>query len=718
MVLMKFIFVMLFIFSYAMGQPVKCDPYKSKEDRIADCRLLLNQAYKEALKEDQGLIHAQLRLTAYKIAKYIYDKNLGPESEPLKAFSKELLSEQLVNEANELSGDLQSRINGFYLSRNQEQELNTEDALLDLAAKYQDLNDYELSKILVQTQKSTDLFNQNDVSMLWFVSEVNQEVNNKESTLVSNAVKSIMSFNQSLPQEDREKEYVKNIADANLKLKGELYKIKNDVFKSNKCDCVGDYNKTEEELRRENKKFPQNNSIFLNCRDLNEDELINTDFLDGLHQILLNSSSEVKFNDNLPLKFRPNRVNSNDVRLLQDDLNSDKYSNKDRIVNYYKTGLYENNGECQSFTIVDKETQTTSIYSIDGEKIFETNVIMAKPRQGANQVVFNPDSELREFNNGSYSRSTSAGVFYSVMDMDPLERSAREYDKEFQDRVFVLGTRHKNGDDYSYDDKITIALHGVPSSKYISNAQERLASFDGGNRNLSTGCVNIEGYAFDMLNNLSQNHCPVYILPEDPDNYFHVKNRELLFSTSKPERKRGEENPLRCQGSVSILPNGEAKCNGEWKEDPNNINKYHFTDLSDKQTVTDYLVGEGKNAVVDELFKNKNILIEEVTKNNIDEEDYTDLVALTYALSEGQDSFNAQATFKDLYNAFYKLQTNKGINFERMSMEDKRLTILGYYQDPSGFIKDQGESYAPIITARSVSENVRLSERVRFIYDQ
>lgn len=702
---------MLFLFSYAMGQPVKCDPSKSLEDRISSCRLLLNQAYKEALKEDNGLIHTQLTLTSYKIAHHIYSKNLGPQTEPLKAFSKDLLSEELVNEANESSGNLRERINDFYIKENEDEITNSENALLELETKYQDLNDYELSKILIQTQKSTDLFNQNDVSMLWFVNEVNKQVNNKESRLVSNAVKEILNVNAKLSNEDREKEYVKNIAQANLKLKGELYKIKNEVFKNNKCDCVGDYKET-------NDKFPQNNSIFLSCRDINEDKLISDDFLDGLHSVLLNSSGEVKFNDNLPLRFRPNRVNSNDVRLLQDDLNSEKFSNRDRIVNYYKTGLYQNNGNCQSFTIIDKEKQTTSIYSIHGDKIFETNAIMAKSREGANQVVFNPDSELRLFNNGTYSRSTSAGVFYSVLDMDPLERSARKYDEEFKDRVFVLGTRHKNGDNYTYDDKITIALHGVPSSEYVSNAQERLASFDGGNRNLSTGCVNIEGYAFDMINNLSQNHCPLYILPEDPNNYFHIKNRELLFSTDKPKRKEGTENPMRCQGTVSILPDGEPRCNGEWKEDPNNVNRYYFSEMSDKKTVVDYQVGEGKNKVVDELFNKKNELIENVTENNIDEEDYTDLVSLTYALSEGQANFNAEATFKDLYNAYFKLKSKKNINFERISMEDKRLTIMGYYQDPSGFIADQGESYAPIVSSRSVSENVKLSERVRFIYDQ
>jgi hypothetical protein len=708
---MKFIFVMLLTFSHVMGAPVKCEPNKSVEDKIRDCRLLLKQEYKEALKKDQGLINAQLTLTANKIAKIIYDKNLSPLSEPLKAFSKELLNEALVNEANVASGNLQVDINNLYLAREQDEIAPVEDAILELETKYKDLNDYELSKILLQTQTLSQTFNQNDISMLWFVSEVNKEVNQKESRLVSGAVKKILEFNQGLPKNDQEKELVKNIAQSQIKLKGELYKIKNKVFASNKCDCLSDYQKT-------NDHFPQNNSILGLCRDLNEDEVVRSDFLEGLHDVLLNTSNEVKFNDKLPLRFRPNKVNSIDVRMIQDDLNSDKYSNRERIVNYYKTGLYEDDGKCQSFTIVDKEKQTTSVYSIDGAKIFETNAIIARSRKGANQVVFNPDSELRLFNNGSYSRSTSAGVFYSVLDMDPLERSARKYDDEFKDRVFVLATKHENGDSVTYDDKITIALHGMPSSEYVSNVQERLASFDGGNRNLSTGCVNIEGYAFDMINNLSQNHCPLYILPEDENNYFHIKNRELQFSSNIPERKRGTESPKRCSGSVVIMPNGEPKCNGEWQEDPANTNRYYFTPLSSKETLIDYSVGEGKNEVVNRLFKEKTNLIKEVASNNIDEEDFTDLVALTYALSEGQDNFKSEDTFKDLYNAFYKLKVNKEIQFDRMSLEDKRLTILGYYQDPNGFIKEQGESYAPIESTRSVSENVKLSQRVRFIYGQ
>jgi len=706
---MKIFFVMLLISIAALGQAMKCDSNKSKSDRIRDCRLLLKQAYKDTLKKDQGYLNAQLALVSYKVAKLIFDKDLGnSSSEPLKNLSQNLLSSELLDNLNSNSDNIRTDLNTLYFE-NQNEQVNNENIALEIDSTYEDLDDFQFSKIISQLREKNDYFSQEDLSSLWFVSAVNESVNNKKSNIVSNAVKRILDYNKELSQVEKEKQLVKNIALSKLKVKGELYKIKNDVFQAHKCDCVGDY---------QQESNSQNNSILLSCEQA-EEQLIEDDFISGLHEILLKTPAQAVFNDQLPLRFQPKSVNSQDVRMLQDQLNTDDFSNRERIIQFYKTGLYENKGDCQSFTVVDKKNQTTSVYSIDGNKIFETNAIMAKPRSGSNQVVFNPDSELREFNNGSYSRSTSAGVFYNILDLDPIERRARKYDDEFDDRVFVLGTRSRNkSGEYEYDDKITIALHGVPIKDYVSNANERLASFDGGNRNLSTGCVNIEGYAFDMVNNLSQNHCPMYILPEDDKNYFHIKNRELSFSTSINERKEDKESPMRCSGEVVIGPNGKPICNGQWTQDPNNHNRYYYSPLSHKQTIRDYRVGESKVKVVDDLMKNKDQLIREITKEQIDEEDFTDLAAMTYALSVGENNFKTMDTFKDLYNAYYKLKENQGINFERMSVEDKRLTILGYYQDPSGFRKDQGNTYAPVITKRSVSENIQLSSRVRFIYDQ
>jgi hypothetical protein len=55
-------------------------------------------------------------------------------------------------------------------------------------------------------------------------------------------------------------------------------------------------------------------------------------------------------------------------------------------------------------------------------------------------------------------------------------------------------------------------------------------------KKLSSGCVNLEGYTYDIIDEFMQNDCPMYILPEDPDNYFVVKNGELKFGSSIQER--------------------------------------------------------------------------------------------------------------------------------------------------------------------------------------
>lgn len=703
---MKFVMLILILSSCALYARNNCEP-KSDIQRIKDCRSFLRAGFKEALMQDKGLLNAQLNLTAYKLAKLIYEKDLGSnQSDAMRALAGELLDESLLNSANNESGNLREDINQFY-NENIPAAPEGLPTLETISDQYEELSDLQISQILSLNNTETSNFDQNDISTLWFVNAVNQELNNKDSFLISKALSRILAYQSDLTPLQKEKRIVDNIARSKLEMQAKLYEIKNEVFRRNKCDCIGDYNQYEN---------AQNNSILLSCQE-NEDEIIANDFIAELHSVLINSPDEVKAQTELKLKFKPKAVNSHDVRKIQDYLNNPEISNHDRIVNFYKAGLYEDNGDCHSFTVIDKKSQTTSIYNIHGDKIFETNAIMARPRTGSNQVVFNPDGELREFNNGTYSRTTSAGIFYSVLDMDPVERRARKYDDEFNDRVFVLATKDEQNGQTVYDDKITVALHGVPINNYVGNANERLASFDGGNRNLSTGCVNIEGYAFDMINNLSQNHCPLYILPEDENNYFHIRNRELQFSTDIPERRKGEEVPKRCQGVVSFV-DGETQCTGEWITDPNgNVNRYYYSDMSKKETITDYKVGEAKNLVLEELMDNKSDLIQNVTRSQIDEEDFSDLSALSYALSVGENNFKAVDTFKDLYNAYYKLR-NQGINFERMNVEEKRMTILGYYLEPSGFQIDQGETYAPINRSKSVGEYLELSERVRFIYEQ
>ena len=704
---MKFVMLIFILGLSAVYARNNCEP-KSQMQRIKDCRTLLKAGYKEALMHDKGFLNAQLNLSAYKLAKVIYEKDLGNnQTEAMRGLASELLNNDLVESANNQSANIRSDINSFYQNANVELPENTI-GLNELQANYADLSDLQISHVLSLNNEETSDFNQNDISTLWFVNAVNREINGSDSFLISKALKRILNYQSDLSPAEKEKQIVDNIARSQLEMQAKLYEIKNEVFRRNKCDCVGDYNEYVN---------AQNNSILLSCLE-NEDEIIENDFISSLHAVLFNSPSEVKAQTELKLRFKPKEVNSQDVRRIQDYLNNPEISNKDRIIDFYRSGLYEDTGDCHTFTIIDKVSQTTSVYNIHGDKIFETNAIMAKPRTGSNQVVFNPDGELREFNNGTYSRTTSAGVFYNVLDMDPIERRARKYDEEFNDRVFVLATKDERSGEAVFDDKITIALHGVPINNYVNNANERLNSFDGGNRNLSTGCVNIEGYAFDMVNNLSQNHCPMYILPEDENNYFHVKNRELQFSTSIPERRAGSEVPKRCQGVVSLV-DGKTQCTGEWIEDPNgNVNRYYYSDISHKKSISDYRVGEVRNQVVQELFDKRVSLIEETTRSQIDEEDFIDLSAITYALSEGEDNFKATDTFKDLYNAYYKLKNNQGINFDMMSVEDKRMTILGYYLDPNGFESDQGSTHTRINRSKSVSEYLDLTERVRFIYNE
>ncbi|MEX0798999.1 MAG: hypothetical protein WD025_06125, partial [Bacteriovoracaceae bacterium] len=302
-------------------------------------------------------------------------------------------------------------------------------------------------------------------------------------------------------------------------------------------------------------------------------------------------------------------------------------------------------------------------------------------------------------------------------------RKRRKYNEEFDDRVFVISPRTYQNGRYHYDDKTTIALHGVPINGWVDNANDRLASFEGGNRNLSTGCVNLEAYAFDLINELSQNHCPMYILPEDENNYFHIKNRELAFSTRVPERKQGSEPARRCEGGEVKIIDGTPACQGgDWVEDFRNVNRYYFSDLSREIYHDAYeIVGAEDSRVVEELWQERERLVGSVTAGNIDGEDFEDLAALTYAASsEEATSEDALAKFKDLYNAYYELKEYRGVNFDLLGVNEKRQAILDFYLDPNGFEKSRREKkrsvYAQIDRKKNATDLLSSAQKVRFLH--
>lgn len=673
------------------------------------CYALLVNEFQNVLQRDNGLIQAQLTLTAMKLAKRIA-KLKGVKK--LSPYANYLANVDLVRRLNEDSGSLETlaKMRQNYLESNKTiidplGDINQQLMILMNSEKLSDDSSAFLVAAIMSSEDHSE-FDEYDAATAWFVNQASKNYMGTDSFHISDLVKTVIEYSE----EGDDELAAKNIAKASLNLKAALAKVKEKVFEANKQYCVGDYKDSVN---------AQNRSVFQSCR-MAEEEIIQEAFLDSIQKVI--QSPELfgfKSNPRLPASLTT-LADSKKVRSIQDELNSEKYNDHQRVVEYYRQGLYPNKEGCDTFVVVDKKKQQTSVYTTDGNEIFSTNSVQAFPRTGKNQTVFNPDSELRKFENGSYTRTTSAGVFYNILDMDPEVRKQRKYDEEFDDRVLVISPRYEKDGKYEYDDTVTIALHGVPINGWVKNAKQRLDSFDGGNRNLSTGCVNLEGYAYDLIEELSQNHCPMYILPQDDKNYFHIKNRELKFSTSVIKRKDGAENAKKCLDGKVVLKRGEASCEGgKWVNDKDNINRYYFSLLSNDIYATNVTVDGPNSSVVDRLWAERENLVNSITAKNIDGEDLEDLIALTHSVSDGADE--AIDKFKDLYNSYYSLKSTKGINFDLLSKEEKRKKILKYYLDPQGFEKSRKDNqksvYAPIDRAINIEQAYKKSEDVRFYHE-
>ncbi|MEX0798591.1 MAG: hypothetical protein WD025_04070, partial [Bacteriovoracaceae bacterium] len=392
------------------------------------CYSLLVNEFQAAMSQDNGLIQAQLALTGMKLAKRIAAKNLNEASSisSLDQYADNVIDSDFVERLGNDSASLDKIASMYraYQSENHRQILPGQEVFQSLAqmAVADTMSDNDASVLMMNLKEMEGnsgklAFNENDFAIAWFVNQASRNFEGKDSHYLSQIVSAVFESPEFEDPIEREKFMAKNMARAKLKIKAELAKLKERVFEANRRYCLSDHNASFNS---------QNNSIFLTCSKP-EEEVVNSAFLESIHNIL-QGPERAAFSSELSLLDTRKRVlSSNQIRAVQDHLNSERFSDKERIVEYYKRGVYPDDGKCQTFTVVDKKNQTTSVYTIDGEEIFTTNSIQAQPREGEKEVVFNPDGELRRFENGTYTRTTSAGVFYSVLDMDPAERKRRKY---------------------------------------------------------------------------------------------------------------------------------------------------------------------------------------------------------------------------------------------------------------------------------------------------
>lgn len=226
-----------------------------------------------------------------------------------------------------------------------------------------------------------------------------------------------------------------------------------------------------------------------------------------------------------------------------------------------------------------------------------------------------------------------------------------------------------------YKKEETQAVHGVPNKSWVKRThKKRMESFeDEGSlgKNLSAGCVNLEGYTYDIMNEFVGHDCPIYILPEEKENYFAVKNGELVYSTGSKLKRSGKEN-------------AKIKSNTSEINDPRNQNIYTYTPANREISVNHYNNDKIQSPILDLIFEKKGDLAS--SAKTMDNDDFQDFAALTYAMTN--DKEKAERIFKDLYNGLYRFKQNTtDLNrekFEKATMKQRRAIILSNYMKHFG----------------------------------
>jgi hypothetical protein len=641
--------------------------YAQTYNKQQQCKDKLLNELKDVMSQDNGLIQAQLMITSMKLAQKVLKRH-GLREQSIESYIQDIVGEKTIGRLEQRS-DIQNDILGIYNKYSGEKKYL--DAKADLeglkSANVKEMSDEQIARYMIQMQtiwkeKDDFGFNAKDYSMAWFVNTVNKNVTGNDSYFISRAVKGVLG---DINNADRS--ISKNIARAYLQLKARLQKLKMNVFAKHKELCVNLYDPDDN-------PNAQNESIFENIScDINENKLLDSLFEESIEDIFAGLDAPSFEPANLRIRVEKEKTPAQ-IRQVQDIVNS-KLTDKEKIVEYYKYGMQPKEPKCDGFLIVDKKNFTTTLYTTDGEEVMTSPTILGQGRTinfAGKDLEFNPDSKLRRWDhNGKkvYSKTTGAGTYWVKKNLTHEERTktkeegGRDYQREFNDRVLVIYSPFDGNEDGQKEE--IQAIHGVPNpGKWTSNRHSRMKSFEDKTklRKLSTGCVNLEGYTYDMMEEFVGHKCPIYILPEDKDNYYHMKNGEILFSTGIADRKFGKEKA----------------------SDGKNVNIYNYNPRSKSVNISGYNTDKLNSSVLDQVFQD----FQELRKRapHMENDDFQDYAALTHALT--QDTVKAKQIFLDLYTSAFRLKDkadkNQRARFEQATMEKRRMMILESYQKEFG----------------------------------
>ena len=264
-------------------------------------------------------------------------------------------------------------------------------------------------------------------------------------------------------------------------------------------------------------------------------------------------------------------------------------SDKETIINFHRDRVKKDG--CQHYAIVDKKNANITVYTLAGVEVYKKEVLIGVKASDER-------TKWTEYNDithqGSYT--TGAGAFTIAP-----PKTGSYYSKNFNNNILQI------------EGQSVFAIHQIPNG-----LGKRYQYFGTGNpedRRVSQGCVNMRQSEFVELTKWMKPTCHVYVLPEEENNKFVVKDGKLEFLST-----------------TTVV----------------NANNYNYTKSKSIYKPIDIKItnpaGVSKDSLpfVKALEDEKEKLMKIFNLNN---DDYNDLASLSYAIMGNESDFGRSTKY-------------------------------------------------------------------------
>lgn len=266
-----------------------------------------------------------------------------------------------------------------------------------------------------------------------------------------------------------------------------------------------------------------------------------------------------------------------------------KLSDEETIVNFHRDRSNKNG--CQYYAIVNKKEASLTVHHLSGKEVMSMEVLL-----GIN--ISDKVTTWSQYNDREHlaSGTTGAGI-YSI----GRPKTNEDIKKKYSNNLMQI------------DGQKVFAIHQIPN-----NLQSRYSKFGTGDpldRRVSGGCVNLKKSDYLKLQDWIKPSCQIYVLPEESQNKFIVKDGELRFA---PTNYVSNSNRYNYSSSKS---------------------KYHPIDI---RIINEKGRSKHSLAFIEALETQKKKLM---SIFNISNDDYNDLASLAYGIMGNESDFGRSVKY-------------------------------------------------------------------------